>query len=168
MQGGKNCRRSNCRLYSPPSDRKPHLWPRHLLAPCLRPSLFTRCRSVPVRDLSYGSSPFSSHLFSSPAAQEAGGAFCEAGNLWFCGWERAKDVRTTGNARGEVDTPCEDPTLIPITPESLVPCSFPLKNPSAVSGPPHLPGTHSAPPASHCTSPTAPSALPGDHHHCYC
>lgn len=127
MQGGKNHRRSNCRLYSPPSDRKPHLRPRHLLAPCLRPSLSTRCRSVPVKDLSYGSSPFSSHLFSSPAAQETGGAFCEAGKLWSCAWERAKDVHMTGNARGEVDTPCEDPTLMPITPESLIPYFFPLK-----------------------------------------
>lgn len=101
VQGGKNCRSSNCRLYSPPSNRKPHLWPRHLLAPCLRPSLSTRCRSVPVKDLGYGSSPFSSHVFSSPAAQEAGGAFCEADRLEAGQCLRA-ERGTSGSVAGNV------------------------------------------------------------------
>lgn len=52
-----------------------------LLNPCTRPSLSAWFPPVPVKaELSYGSSPFSSHPFSSPAAQEVGcmhDAFCE-------------------------------------------------------------------------------------------
>jgi len=63
-----------------PQEQNPPLWPRDLMAPCLRPSLSTWCPPIPGKEVSYDSSPFSSLLFSSPAAQEAcdvGAAFVE-------------------------------------------------------------------------------------------